>query len=93
MVVGAVPESSEQGELAHAATNLFATGAIALVASMTTPIGATAGFGDVVPGRFSDAPVQGMAEEGITTGTTATTYSPDDMLARGQMAALIFRGG
>ena len=32
-----------------------------------------------------------MVENGITTGTSPSTFSPDDLLTRGQMAALLWR--
>lgn len=47
-------------------------------------------FTDVVA-PWQQVPVSWMADEGITTGTTSTTYAPDDTLTRGQMAALIHR--
>ena len=36
-------------------------------------------------------PVAWMAETGITTGTSPTTFSPDDTLTRGQLAAFLWR--
>jgi hypothetical protein len=55
------------------------------------PMGAPAHpFGDIVADWQQD-PVSWMADEKITTGTTATTYSPDDNLTRGQLAALVHR--
>jgi pimeloyl-ACP methyl ester carboxylesterase len=48
------------------------------------------GFGDVVASWQQDA-VSWMFDNGITTGTTATTYSPDDPLTRGQLAVLLHR--
>ena len=50
----------------------------------------THGFVDVVATWQQDA-VSWMASSDITTGTTATTYSPDQPLTRGQMAALLHR--
>ena len=47
-------------------------------------------FGDVVAPWQQD-PVSWMVNNGITTGTTATTYSPDDDLTRGQLAVLLHR--
>ena len=44
-----------------------------------------------VTAEWQQKPVSWMAEEKITTGTSPTTYSPDDILTRGQMAALIHR--
>lgn len=47
-------------------------------------------FDDVVASWQTD-PVSWMFAQGITTGTTASTYSPDDILTRGQLAALLWR--
>ncbi|MEZ5382029.1 MAG: S-layer homology domain-containing protein [Microthrixaceae bacterium] len=47
-------------------------------------------FDDVVAG-WQQGPVSWMFATGITTGTTATTYSPDDSVTRGQLAALLYR--
>lgn len=50
---------------------------------------------------FTDVPanyqffkwVQKLKEIGITSGTTATTYSPDEVVTRGQMAVFLIRAG
>jgi hypothetical protein len=47
-------------------------------------------FGDVVKDWQQD-PVSWMFDNQITTGTSATTFSPEENLTRGQMAALVFR--
>ena len=47
-------------------------------------------FVDVVA-AWQQGPVSWMVAEGITTGTSPTTYSPDDVLTRGQLAALLWR--
>ncbi|MDW3221182.1 MAG: S-layer homology domain-containing protein [Acidimicrobiales bacterium] len=47
-------------------------------------------FGDVVSG-WQQVPVAWMFANGITTGTSASTYSPDDPVTRGQLAALLWR--
>lgn len=47
-------------------------------------------FTDVTAG-YQQAPVSWMAANDITTGTTPTTYSPNDQLTRGQLAALLHR--
>ncbi len=56
------------------------------------------GAQDAPPHPFSDVardyqqePVSWMYDQGITTGTTATTFSPEDSLTRGQLAALLWR--
>lgn len=51
------------------------------------------GFLDVLVGTFYTDPVAWLVARGITTGTSATTYSPDDPVTRGQMAAFLWRFG
>lgn len=48
-------------------------------------------FTDVAAGRFYSKAVAWLAEEMITTGTTPTTFSPDDPVSRGQMATFLWR--
>lgn len=55
-----------------------------------TPAGAS-GFTDVPTGAFYTTAVAWLAESGITTGTSPTTYSPDDVVTRGQMATFLWR--
>ncbi|MEM7140980.1 MAG: alpha/beta fold hydrolase, partial [Actinomycetota bacterium] len=47
-------------------------------------------FGDVATAWQQD-PVSWMAANGITTGTTSSTYVPDGYLTRGQLAVLLHR--
>ena len=54
------------------------------------PDAAPHSFLDITAGWQDDA-VSWMAATGVTTGTSATTYSPDDPLTRGQLAALLWR--
>ncbi|RMH77160.1 MAG: hypothetical protein D6683_09270 [Actinomyces sp.] len=49
------------------------------------------GFSDVPDGRFYTQAVRWLKTTGITTGTTPTTFSPDDPVTRGQMAAFLHR--
>ncbi|MEZ5243824.1 MAG: S8 family serine peptidase [Acidimicrobiales bacterium] len=49
------------------------------------------GFRDVAAGAFYDTAVDWMAEHGLTTGTTASTFSPDDEVTRAQMVTFEFR--
>ena len=49
------------------------------------------GFGDVPGGAFFDGPVSFLVDREITTGTSATTFSPDDFVTRGQMATFLWR--
>jgi hypothetical protein len=50
-----------------------------------------AGFADVPPGRFYSDAVDWLLHRGITTGTTAGRYSPDDSVTRAQMATFLWR--
>ncbi|MDW3217239.1 MAG: S-layer homology domain-containing protein [Acidimicrobiales bacterium] len=47
-------------------------------------------FHDVTSG-WQQAPVAWMVAEDITTGTSATTFSPDAIVTRGQLAAFFYR--
>ena len=47
-------------------------------------------FTDVVA-LWQQEPVSWMAAQAITTGTTPTTYSPDNPVTRGEVAALLHR--
>lgn len=48
------------------------------------------GFTDVTAG-WQQGPVSWMLEQGITTGTSATTFSPDDTLNRAQLVTFLYR--
>lgn len=50
-----------------------------------------AGFADVARGRFYAEAVDWLFDRGITTGTSASTFSPDDPVTRGQMATFLWR--
>ncbi len=49
------------------------------------------GFNDVPDGAWFDDPVSWMKENGITTGTSPTTYSPGMSVTRGQLATFLYR--
>ncbi len=49
------------------------------------------GFEDVPAGRFFETPVRWMLENGITTGTSPTTFAPDDALTRAQFVTFLWR--
>lgn len=51
----------------------------------------TAGFTDVDGAAFYATAVDWMAEHGITTGTTPTTFSPEATVTRAQMVTFAFR--
>ena len=48
-------------------------------------------FVDVVPGAFYAEAVAWAFETGVIRGTSPTTFSPDDVLTRGQMAIVLHR--
>jgi len=48
-------------------------------------------FGDVAQDAYYASAVCWAVSAGITTGTAETTFSPDDVLTREQLAALLFR--
>jgi|GEM_PF-4128553 len=54
------------------------------------PVAAAHSFVDISASWQDDA-VSWMAANAITTGTTPLTYSPDDPVTRGQLAALMWR--
>lgn len=56
-----------------------------------SPVGAVGGFGDVEPDRYYTEAVQWMVDESITTGTSASCFSPDGRVTRGQLAAFLYR--
>ena len=56
-----------------------------------TMVRTTTEFFDVSVGKFYTDAVTWLACEGITTGTSPTTFSPDDSVTRAQMAAFLWR--
>ncbi|MEO0492508.1 MAG: S-layer homology domain-containing protein [Actinomycetota bacterium] len=50
-----------------------------------------ANFADVGRDRYYARPIDWLFQQGITTGTSSTTFSPDDFVTRGQMAAFLWR--
>ena len=48
-------------------------------------------FDDVDPDKFYAASVAWMADNGITTGTTPTTFEPDRPVTRGEVATFLYR--
>lgn len=48
-------------------------------------------FSDVPDGAYYETAVTWLAETGVTTGTTATTFSPDQRLSRAQAVTLLYR--
>jgi hypothetical protein len=55
------------------------------------PLGEVTDFADVDPDAFYATAVAWLASTGATTGTSATTFSPDDTVSRGQLATFLWR--
>lgn len=60
-------------------------------AGSPTPVGSQAPFVDVDPGDYCAAAVQWAVEQGITGGTSPTTFSPDIPCTRGQIVTFLHR--
>ena len=57
-----------------------------------SPAGGTASFVDIDSDDFFAAAVGWVVAEGITTGTSATTFSPHRYVTRGEVATFLHRG-
>ncbi|MEO0494433.1 MAG: S-layer homology domain-containing protein [Actinomycetota bacterium] len=55
------------------------------------PDGGIEPFVDVDPGRFYTEAVAWMASSGVTTGTSPTTFDPDRLVTRGEVATFMYR--
>lgn len=55
------------------------------------PAAADAAFADVEPGTEYASAVAWAVETGITSGTTATTFSPESTCTRGQIVTFLYR--
>lgn len=55
------------------------------------PVGSTNPFNDVLSDAYYAKAVQWAVEQGITVGTSATTFSPDADCTRAQMATFLWR--
>lgn len=60
------------------------------VAGTPKPVDSINPFTDVPDTYYTEA-VQWAYEQGITAGTSATTFSPDEICARGQMVTFLYR--
>lgn len=65
--------------------------AILVVLAAGSTAGATHVFGDVDDTRFYGGPVEWAATNGITTGTSATTFEPDRPVTRGESVTFLKR--
>ncbi|MBQ5533480.1 MAG: S-layer homology domain-containing protein, partial [Bacteroidales bacterium] len=60
-------------------------------AGKPTPASTVNPFIDVAPDAFYYTAVLWAAEQGITTGTSADTFSPNETVSRGQMVTFLWR--
>jgi alpha-tubulin suppressor-like RCC1 family protein len=72
-------------------TSLIVAGSLAGVPAGSDAAAAAPAFGDVPSGAYFEDAVGWLADQTITTGTSATTFSPDDPVTRGQLAAFLSR--
>ena len=54
-------------------------------------VSSTSAFTDVEAGKYYTEAVQWAVEQGITNGTSATTFSPDTTCTRAQMVTFLYR--
>ena len=81
LAVGAPSVTAEAGKADAAATYSACVG----------PATADVGFTDVATGSTHDAAVNCIAYYGITRGTTATTFAPNQTISRWQLAVMLQR--
>lgn len=77
--------------IGRASVKLLAATLGLLLAVAPLPASATSGFGDVAADRYFTEPIQWMVDEGISTGTSSSCFSPADPSTRGQTAAFLWR--
>lgn len=56
-----------------------------------TPAASAGGFSDVGSGAYYANAVSWAVSKGVTNGTSATTFSPDDTCTRGQIVTFLYR--
>ncbi len=66
-------------------------GTTALSSAATLEVIEGTGFDDTITHAFYESGVIWMVDQGITTGTSATTFSPEDPVTRGQLATFLWR--
>ncbi len=54
-------------------------------------VSASSGFSDVPDGMWFSDPIAWMVEQGITQGTSASTFSPEQTVTRAQFATFLWR--
>ena len=57
-----------------------------------SPSAKAASFGEAPAGADYAQAVAWAVEQEITSGTSATTFSPDDICTRGQIVSFLYRG-
>lgn len=65
--------------------------ALALLAGTGLSALAAGGFTDVNPGDYYETPVAWAVENNITSGTSETAFSPNDICIRGQIVTFLYR--
>ena len=65
--------------------------AAALVLALTAAAVPAAAFDDVDDGLYYSLPIAWAVEQGITTGTSETTFSPDSLCTQGQILTFLWR--
>ena len=91
MVENEITTGTAPGCFSPYATTTRAQAAAFFHRSLGEPNGGGESFVDVNPGDWFRDAVAWMVNEGITTGTTATTFSPEKPVTRGEMAAFMWR--
>ena len=71
--------------------NRMLAGFVAVAVALPAVVLATHTFSDVPDGTYYTAAVEWAADNGITTGTSATTFSPDDPVTRAQNVTFAHR--
>ena len=66
-------------------------GFVAVAVLVPSVVLATHTFADVPDGTYYTAAVAWAADTGVTTGTSATTFSPDDSVTRAQNVTFAYR--
>lgn len=79
------------GGVVTSSTKFPATALLQAFTGSSNGSGGVAGFTDVAPGLYYSDAVVWLKDQGVTTGTSPTTYSPEDVVTRAQMAAFLHR--
>lgn len=77
-------------ELTNSVTSVTLTGNTTVYAKWAADTYST-GFTDVETGAYYEDAVKWAVEKGVTTGTSDTTFSPDDDCTRAQMVTFLWR--